>query len=380
MKLARPHVSCLLLATLVGCGGKAPPPAAETATGPVAEAPAAPAAAQLTDADLGAAIRAAVAMDVGDARYFDSTVDLNGDGVAEVVVYLAGPMVCGTGGCPMFVFTPGPDGYRLVSQFSVVRPPVRISPRSSQGWRNLVVGVGGGGLAAGSAELKHDGTGYPSNPTVAPAEPLADLEGTGILIPEFGSYTEGKAIALPGGASAGDYGDPQTPVAGRVYGTAIHTQDAEELRYVVLKALTDTYGESKGITVTQAEKAEYVADVREVLSRDPAMAATLREESAEDQAVREEIADAFIRQWKINAALHEQYGGRIIFQQGGPEPLDAYRRFLEERQAAGDFEIVSEPLAAEFWKYYRDDSIHSFFEPGSEEEAQVFATPPWSSK
>jgi len=120
--------------------------------------------------------------------------------------------------------------------------------------------------------------------------------------------------------------------------------------------------------------------VREVLSKDPAMAATLREESTEDQAVREEIADAFIRQWKINAALHEQYGGRIIFQQGGPEPLDAYHRFLEERQAAGDFEIVSEPLGAEFWKYYRDDSIHSFFEPGSDEEAQVFATPPWSSK
>ena len=174
MTLARRHVSCLVLATLVGCGGKAPPPAAETATAPVAEAPVALVAAQLTDADLGAAIRAAVAVDVGDARYFDSAIDLNGDGLAEVVVYLAGPLVCGTGGCPTFVFAPGPDGYRLVSELSVVRPPVRISPRSSQGWRNLVVGVGGGGLAAGSAELKHDGNGYPSNPTVAPAEPLAE--------------------------------------------------------------------------------------------------------------------------------------------------------------------------------------------------------------
>jgi hypothetical protein len=173
----------------------------------VAEAPEAPAAAQLTDADLGAAIRAAVAMDVGDARYFDSTVELNGDGLSEVVVYLAGPMVCGTGGCPMFVFTPGADGYRLVTQLSVAQPPVRISPRSSRGWRNLVVGVVGGGLAAGSAELKYDGTGYPSNPTVAPAEPLADLAGTGILIPEFGSYTEGKAIAVPGAATQAEKAD-----------------------------------------------------------------------------------------------------------------------------------------------------------------------------
>jgi hypothetical protein len=81
----------------------------------------------------------------------------------------------------------------------------------------------------------------------------------------------------------------------------------------------------------------------------------------------------------VNRALYGQYGGRIIFQQGGPEPLDAYRTFLEERQAAGDFAIVNEGLATGFWRYYRDESIHSFYEPGSEEEAEAFAVPPWLS-
>jgi len=178
-------------------------------------------------------------------------------------------------------------------------------------------------------------------------------------------------------APSGVYGDPSLPVSGHVLGTVIHTQDAEELRYVVLKELTDRYAASKGLEVTQAEREAYVAHVREALSKDPAVASTPGEETAEDRAARLEIAGAFILQWKINRALYQQYGGRIIFQQGGPEPLDAYRKFLEERQAAGDFSIDDSALAAEFWRYYRDDSIHSFFEPGSAEEAKAFADPPW---
>lgn len=98
------------------------------------------------------------------------------------------------------------------------------------------------------------------------------------------------------------------------------------------------------------------------------------------QAARDQVAAAFIRQWKINRALHRQYGGRIIFQQGGPEPLDAYRRFLEEHQARGDFVFLDKDLEAAFWRYYRTDAIHSFFPPGSNAEAQAFATPPRGSR
>jgi hypothetical protein len=178
---------------------------------------------------------------------------------------------------------------------------------------------------------------------------------------------------------AGIHGDPAVAIAGRVLGTVVHTQDAEELRYVVLKELTDRYAAAQGITVTQAEKERYAALVREALSKDPAVAAELGEETAEDRAARLEIAAAFIKQWKINRALYQQYGGRIGFQRGGPEPLDAYRAFLEERQAAGDFSIEDTALAAQFWRYYEDDSIHSFVEPGSADEAKAFGIQPWMS-
>ncbi len=251
-----------------------------------------------------------------------------------------------------------------------------------------------------------------------PHDPCLDLEGTETLIPHFQSYKHGKPVA---GAQE-VYGDPSTPVAGKVLGTVIHTADAEELRYVILKHLTDSYAAAKGITVTQPDKDAYAAHMESVRRADRErnearrddlrrklaarglpeperkkltseldalnqMLATLegmQQEAArnpeETRAARDQIASAFIRQWKINQALYRQYGGRIIFQQGGPEPLDAYRRFLEERRSRGDFEILDQSLEAAFWRYYRTDSIHSFYPAGSDEEAKAFTVPWWLKK
>jgi hypothetical protein len=229
----------------------------------------------------------------------------------------------------------------------------------------------------------------------------------------------GLGLAQPSVADV--YGDPATPVAGQVYDTVIHTNDAEELRYVVLKALTDRYADEKGIRVSDAEIDAYLArmaadmaqDRREHEARRDELArrltatdlpqakreeleselesvnellATLAPETGESAESRQEIAaahreiaGAFILQWKINRALYEQYGGRIIFQQGGPEPLDAYRQFLEEREERGDFAIRNEQLAVDFWSYYRNDGLHSFYEPGSREEKQAFGSPWWQA-
>jgi hypothetical protein len=211
------------------------------------------------------------------------------------------------------------------------------------------------------------------------AATLATLAGCGDPSPPQAPPAPATSVVTAAAPAAGVYGNPSEPVAGRVLGTVVHANTAEELRYVVLKTLTDRYADSQGIVVNKAEQDAYVAQVREALAKDPAVAAELGKESAEDAAARREIAAAFIRQWKINKALHEQYGGRVIFQQGGPEPLDAYRAFLEERQAAGDFTIDDPAMAAEFWRYYRDDSIHSFLEPGSPEERKALSVTPWAS-
>jgi hypothetical protein len=226
------------------------------------------------------------------------------------------------------------------------------------------------------------------------------------------SFTAAGALAEPPGSL------PPPAAAATVLGTEIRTGDPEELRYLVLRALTDRYAAERGIEVTPAEIDAYLARMAAVAERDrrerearlagierqfaaPGLAddrrtalaaerdalaqlardldrgAATPQEAAEEAQARRIIAAAFIRQWKINQAFYREYGGRIVFQQGGPEPLDAYRRFLEDQQTRTAFAITDAGLEAAFWRYYRNDAIHSFYPAGSAEEARAFASPWW---
>ena len=226
-------------------------------------------------------------------------------------------------------------------------------------------------------------------------------------------------LAGPVSAAAPVLGEASAPVAGVALGAVVRTADAEELRFYVLRALTDRYAAQKGITVSRAEIDRYERHVAAFMKADaakraarlaaierelqdrslapdrrPALEAeakTLRElraseareaagaATAEDKAARDTIAEAFIRQWKINRALYAAYGGRVIFQQGGPEPLDAYRKFLEAAQARGDFVIADPALADGFWRYYRDTSRHTFLPSGTASDRAI-NNPPWAAR
>lgn len=223
-------------------------------------------------------------------------------------------------------------------------------------------------------------------------------------------------------ACAGEvYGQPDAPLAAVVLGVEVHTADPDEMQYAILQKLTDHYAAEHAIAVTPEEIGAYLAHMKRDVETDrradearrdvligelsatdlpqaerkrlsaelDALNQLLADDGTappegaaaaeEDQAAREQIAAAFIRQWKINRALYEQYGGRIIFQQGGPEPLDAYHRFLKEREGQGAFEILNKEFEPRFWRYYVTDSIHSFYPAGSTEEARAFQTPWWLS-
>jgi hypothetical protein len=93
-------------------------------------------------------------------------------------------------------------------------------------------------------------------------------------------------------------------------------------------------------------------------------------------APRNGPAQTMIRGWKTNKSLFEKYGGRVIFQQAGPEPLDAYRDFLKEQQAAGNFEIKDKETAALFWNYFTNDKMHTFYKDPNEAK-KFMKTPFW---
>lgn len=54
----------------------------------------------------------------------------------------------------------------------------------------------------------------------------------------------------------------------------------------------------------------------------------------------QQVAEAMVGQWKINKVLYDEYGGRIIFQQAGLEPIDAYAVFLRYIEEEGALEIL----------------------------------------
>lgn len=118
-------------------------------------------------------------------KYFYNWVDLNQDNNPEAIAYLVGSFSCGSGGCTTLVFTPSGNGLQLVSRITVSNPPIVVSNETTNGWKNLVFPVSGGGVEPGYHVLQFDGQHYPTNPSVAPKASNAELQGTQIIANEI---------------------------------------------------------------------------------------------------------------------------------------------------------------------------------------------------
>jgi hypothetical protein len=148
-----------------------------------------------TPPKLEAALQELLGEQSGPIQYFAAKANLDGDEQSEWIVHVAGPMVCGTGGCDSLVFTETDAELRLLTRISLTRPPIAIAQTSTNGWRDLIVHVAGGGILPGrDARLRYDGSTYPSNPTVEPAEPISERGERRVLIPAFESFVEGTRL------------------------------------------------------------------------------------------------------------------------------------------------------------------------------------------
>ncbi|MXO59359.1 hypothetical protein GRI89_07370 [Altererythrobacter salegens] len=117
----------------------------------------------------------------GRVGYRSSEFDLDGDGKPELLIYVGGPGTCGSGGCSLVVLKREGDRFTPITETSVTRLPLGVMNTSSNGWRDLWVSIAGGGELGGRRALKFDGKGYPTNPTVPPAEEIRILD-TQVLI------------------------------------------------------------------------------------------------------------------------------------------------------------------------------------------------------
>jgi len=111
-------------------------------------------------------------------------IDLNDDGALDAVVLLTGSDWCGSGGCTMLVFQGKDKTFNLISSSTLVRSPLTVGETKTNGWRDLIVEVSGGGATPAQVALKFDGTAYPKNPSVEPALPQnSSIKGT-VIFPE----------------------------------------------------------------------------------------------------------------------------------------------------------------------------------------------------
>ncbi|HCE44943.1 MAG TPA: hypothetical protein DET40_15495 [Lentisphaeria bacterium] len=143
-------------------------------------------------------------------------------------------------------------------------------------------------------------------------------------------------------------------------------RDSEKLKQELKESsITDKNRKDKEAQLQTFEK--FLKNKRDIKERTKGMEELMK-------TSRRQIAQNFVRAWKLNKALYAQYGGRVIFQQAGAEPLDAYRDLLKEQEKKGAFQIIDKNYEAPFWKYFTNDSMHTFY---SKSEGEKFINTPW---
>lgn len=120
-----------------------------------------------------------------------------------------------------------------------------------------------------------------------------------------------------------------------------------------------------------------------ILDSKEEMETRARERFGEDyesrmRAIDESNARQIIVAWKMNKRLFDQFGGRVVFQDDGPEPLEAYADFLAEKKQEGAFGIYDPELKAAFWDYFQNDNLHNFYT--AEESHEIMKQPWWKRR
>jgi hypothetical protein len=233
------------------------------------------------------------------------------------------------------------------------------------------------------------------------SQPVAEILGKPVTLQDL------DAGPAPGGARASPAGDRDTR----------QRQREERLRELVWKALFEDYARQKKIAPTPAEIDSYIAHLREFEKQDhlrrdkqrtelieelrsPSLtearrkqaqsaldtlnrlkdfdaqrAAELRDPAQQrmEREAQRQVSEEWIRRWKVNQALYREFGGRIIFQQAGCEPIDAYRKLIDSSEAKHQFVLYDPAFRDAVYSYFRHDFVYA-------DEAQAkfyFEKPYW---
>lgn len=132
-----------------------------------------------------------------ETRYYYNDVDLDGDGQNEVFVQLVGMYVSGTGGDTGLLFRQRDGHYEHVQTFTLVRNPVIVSNNRTNGWRDLIMEMSGGGAELTQVKLQFDGRKYPAVSDGTKVKESEQVNGTALIHNDIAQdFEEGKGLYL----------------------------------------------------------------------------------------------------------------------------------------------------------------------------------------
>jgi hypothetical protein len=101
---------------------------------------------------------------------------------------------------------------------------------------------------------------------------------------------------------------------------------------------------------------------------------------AEILAGNRKFASTLVQSWKVQRSLYRRYGGRVLLSSFGTHvAVDAMKRFLQEEEKRGSFEIHDPGLRAAFWAAVAEETWADGVVTGRSAD-EVFAAPPWRAK
>ena len=96
----------------------------------------------------------------------------------------------------------------------------------------------------------------------------------------------------------------------------------------------------------------------------------------EQQESEQRVAAMTVSGWKFNQALYRKYGGRVVFQQVGLEPIDAHKAFMQELETSGAYKIL-DPAYQDVFKETNEYFDKKFEYADQAEIDKYFASPWW---
>jgi hypothetical protein len=120
---------------------------------------------------------------------------------------------------------------------------------------------------------------------------------------------------------------------------------------------------------------QYLATLNSLRDHDARMEKERSDPAAEKMLLDSEkkVAAVWVKQWKMNQALYREFGGRIIFQQAGWEPIDAYRALLDRYKAEKLFVVHDPSLQETVYRYFQ----HTFVYADEKQAKFYFEKPYW---